>query len=48
MEEEEPTGLTLDEFKALQKARQMNLKKAEIRKHEEIKTKNIETVDTQS
>jgi hypothetical protein len=40
--------LTLQEFKAQQEAKKMNLKKAETRKHEEIKTKNIETVESQS
>lgn len=45
VEEEEVKGLTLEEFKAQQKAKQMNLKKAETRKHEEIKAKNVEAVD---
>ena len=39
------TGLTLEEFKAQQKAKQANLRKAEVRKHENINAKNVEKVE---
>lgn len=44
-EEEEVQGLTLEEYKAQQRAKQANLMKAEARKNEAVTAKNIEKVD---